>query len=107
MHVHPLINSNKYSSSDWNVMAEAYKWAHDQIGHAPLVQKDRLARSIMDFFDRGIHDSGVLSTLAVNREMTLIKKQCRRGTSASFSSEAPHTPMDDYRETGASGRLLN
>ncbi|MET3649101.1 hypothetical protein [Phyllobacterium ifriqiyense] len=63
---------NKYSSRDWDIMAKAYELAIQHIGKKPSVQRERLARCIMSFFDRGVHCTSTLSSLAMSREMSLI-----------------------------------
>ncbi|MEI4484101.1 MULTISPECIES: hypothetical protein [unclassified Phyllobacterium] len=71
---------NKYSSLDWDIMAIAFELAFQQIGTNPLVRKDRLARCVMTFFDRGVHCPSTLSSLAMNREMSLVDIERTRGT---------------------------
>jgi hypothetical protein len=76
------VYTNKYSSFDWDVMANAYKLAFYRIGSNPLVQRDRLARSIMTFFDTGVRCGTTLSSLAVGREMSLVDIERARGALA-------------------------
>jgi hypothetical protein len=66
------VYTNRYSSLDWDIMANAYQLAFQQIGDHPRVQRDRLARSIMTFFDLGVRCVSTLSSLAMSREMSLI-----------------------------------
>ncbi|MEJ1117033.1 hypothetical protein V9K92_00895 [Phyllobacterium sp. CCNWLW109] len=66
------IYANKYTSADWTILEEAYKLALEQIGSNPDVQRDRLAGFIMTFFDRGVHSVSIVSSLAMNREMSLV-----------------------------------
>ncbi|MEI4482535.1 MULTISPECIES: hypothetical protein [unclassified Phyllobacterium] len=66
------VYTNKYSSLDWDVMAKAYELAIQQIGKNPSLQRDRLARCIMTFFDSGVHCTSTLSSLAMSRETSLI-----------------------------------
>lgn len=70
---------NRYSSLDWDVMAKAYELAIQHIGKNPSVQRDRLARCIMTFFDKGVHCASTLSSLAMSREMSLIDAARTRG----------------------------
>ncbi|MDQ0995361.1 hypothetical protein QFZ34_000538 [Phyllobacterium ifriqiyense] len=66
------VYTNKYSSLDWDIMAKAYELAIQHIGKNPSLQRDRLARGIMTFFDSGVHCASTLSSLAMSREMSLI-----------------------------------
>jgi hypothetical protein len=76
------VYTNKYSSLDWDVMANAYRLAFQQIGSHPRVQRHRLARSIMTFFDRGVQCVSTLSSLAMSREISLIDVERARGALA-------------------------
>ncbi|MHC1550359.1 hypothetical protein [Phyllobacterium sp. K27] len=76
------IHANKYSSDDWAVLDEAYKLAYQHIGHIPQVKPNRLARSVMRFFDGGVHSASILSSLAMNREMSLVDSVRARGRTA-------------------------
>ncbi|MEI4482796.1 MULTISPECIES: hypothetical protein [unclassified Phyllobacterium] len=76
------IHVNKYSAEDWAVMEAAYKLAYQHIGHIPQVKPNRLARSNMTFFDGGMHSAGILSSLAMNREMSLVDAARARGSTA-------------------------
>jgi hypothetical protein len=73
------VYTNKYSSLDWDTMAKAYELAIQQIGKNPSLQRDRLARCIMRFFDSGVHCASTLSSLAMSREMRLIDVARTRG----------------------------
>ena len=76
------VYTNKYSSLDWDIMAKAYELAFQQIGSRPHVQRDRLARSIMTFFDTGVRRASILSSMAISREMSLVDMARTRGALA-------------------------
>jgi hypothetical protein len=69
---------NKYSPADWAVLTRAYRLALHQLPGNPHAEHERLARSIMNFFDGGIFDDGILSTLALNRELSLVVTERKR-----------------------------
>ncbi|WP_157179345.1 hypothetical protein [Phyllobacterium sp. YR531] len=73
------IYANKYSSRDWDVMAQAYELAIRQIGGKPLIRRERLARCVMTFFDRGVQNPSQLSSLAMSRELSLVDIERTRG----------------------------
>ena len=58
-------------------MTDAHRLASKHLNCHPKNHEhsNRLARSIMSFYDRGIKDVGVLSTLATNREKSLETKE--------------------------------
>jgi hypothetical protein len=62
-----------YTSMDWQTLSEAHRLASRELGRHPKNHEhsDRLARTILNFYDRGIKDVGVLSSLAANREKAL------------------------------------
>lgn len=68
MSIRPQIYLNKYSVAEWNAMAEAYELAFHQIRREDFVERHRLARSVITFFDKGIHDVSALTTLALTQE---------------------------------------
>lgn len=37
--------------------------------------KDRLARTVMNFYQGGIHDVGILATISANRERSISKRE--------------------------------
>lgn len=92
------IYANKYSSVDWDIMAKAYELAIQNIGKNPSVQRDRLARFIMTFFDRGVHCASTLSSMAMSREMSLIEGA--RGIPANSSDIASEDGFYFHETTG-------
>ncbi|MGN7774117.1 hypothetical protein ACTJI9_21005 [Phyllobacterium sp. 22552] len=66
-----------YGSAHSQLLIEAHRLASHALNRHPHNHEhsSRLATTIMNFCDRGIKDPGVLSTLAVNRERALERKQ--------------------------------
>jgi hypothetical protein len=66
-------HTRQYTSDDWRIMYEALKIAAQTLDRDIKTHEhsDRLARAVMDFFKRGIRDTGVLATLAVSRERSI------------------------------------
>jgi hypothetical protein len=62
-----------YSPVDAQILTEAHRLASRTLNCHFLnhEQSKRLSQTIVKFFNRGIHDVGVLSTLAANREKAL------------------------------------
>ncbi|MHC1550996.1 hypothetical protein [Phyllobacterium sp. K27] len=81
------IYANKYTSRDWDMMAKAYELAIQHIGKSPSVQRYRLARCVMTFFDSGVHCASTLSSLAMSREMSLIDAARTRGMPATSDDD--------------------
>lgn len=71
----PFSKSPGLSSTniDWQVISKAQNLASACLQRHPKDHEhsQRLARSIVDLYRRGISDPGVLSTLAINREKAL------------------------------------
>lgn len=57
-------------------MQRAHELASHDLGrHAKKhFHSDRIARTIMNFYQRGIHDAGLLSTIAANRERSITRR---------------------------------
>jgi hypothetical protein len=62
-----------YSEYDWWVLEQAHKRASKMLGRDPKKHPhaNRLARSIMLFFNAGERDFGRLATMGFKREMSL------------------------------------
>jgi hypothetical protein len=60
-------------------LTEAHRLASQALNRHPVNHEhsERLAQTIVNFFDRGIRDPGVLSTLAVNRENAMEEKKLK------------------------------
>ncbi|MGH7003891.1 MAG: hypothetical protein ACREIP_08085 [Alphaproteobacteria bacterium] len=69
--------ASQYTSEDWRIMREAHMLASHILArhHQKHEHSERLARTVMNFFDRGIRDIETLSTLAANRETILARQQ--------------------------------
>ena len=65
-----LVNQLTYSSHDWDVMQCAHAKASELLGRCPSTHENanRLARTVMKLFDRGLRDAEVLAWIAANEE---------------------------------------
>lgn len=63
-------SDHQYSDEDWNTMKSAFTLASHGLGLQPTDQQlnERLARTIMTFFDRGVRNCIVLASVASSRE---------------------------------------
>ena len=62
-----------YSSADWQTMEHAFAQASALLKRSPKTDQraNRLARTVMMFFDRGMRDPDLIAAVAANREISL------------------------------------
>ncbi|ATU94985.1 hypothetical protein [Phyllobacterium zundukense] len=65
-----LVNQLTYSSQDWDIMQRAHTKASELLGRCPSTHENanRLARTVMNLFNRGLRDAEVLAWIAANQE---------------------------------------
>ena len=76
-----------YSSSDWQIMEHAFAQASALLKrpHKTDHRANRLARTVMMFFDRGMRDPDLIAAVAANREISLeFKDNAERGPRATM-----------------------
>ncbi len=68
-------NQITYSSQDWDIMQRAHEKASELLGRSPSTHEyaNRLARTVMKLFDRGLRDPEVLAWVAANHETGVSK----------------------------------
>ena len=62
-----------YSSADWQIMEHAFAQASALLKRSPKTDQraNRLTRTVMMFFDRGMRDPDLIAAVAANREISL------------------------------------
>jgi hypothetical protein len=103
-----IIYYAQYTSDDWRTMHEALKIAAQTLDRDIKTHEhsDRLARTIMDFFKRGIRDTGVLATLAVSRERS-IEHHSRRELRVTSSPYGRLTYLKELSRTAKERTIRN
>jgi hypothetical protein len=66
-----VINNHIYSSEDWNLMQRAHNAVSLLLQRSPKEHEnaERLARTVMNFFDQGIRDEEALIAKAAEHEL--------------------------------------
>lgn len=66
-----------YTAIDWQIMTDAHRLASKNLNRHPKNHEysDRLARTVMNFYQRGAHDVGLLAILSANRERNVTHQE--------------------------------
>lgn len=69
-----ILKNTTYTSKDWATMATAHEMASAMLLRDPRTHEhaDRLARTVMKLFDRGLRDPKIIADQASEREASLI-----------------------------------
>ena len=67
-----LVNKYVYSPEDWNFMQRAHACASLKLGRDPVTHEnaDRLARTVMNLFNKGLRDEEAIVLRASEEEAT-------------------------------------
>jgi len=89
-------DSSTYSSADWRIMERAHKQASALLKRSPKTDEraNRLARTIMMFYDRGMRDPDLIAAVAANREI-----------SREFRASAERGPTQTMRDRVNAGQI--
>jgi hypothetical protein len=88
------VNRVSYSSKDWDIMQRAHAKASELLGRCPSTHENanRLARTVMKLFDRGLRDAEVLAWIAANQETVVTNIALeRRNCIASLAADSERT----------------